>query len=64
MQKDEARLVTLAIFRVILEEHNGYTKEQIKADKLDEECVGAEVFTRIEDIIKKIPTRKKIQKTK
>lgn len=64
MQKDEARQVTLAIFRVILEEQNGYTKEQIKADKLDEKCVGDEVFTRIEDIIKKIPTPKKIRKTK
>ncbi len=55
MEKQElVRKTTLKIFEVILEEMNGYTKEEIKSKKLAEDCYGSNEFERIETIIKSV----------
>ena len=46
-----ARKTTIKIFEAILEEHNGYTPEEIKKDKLAEECEGHSLWTRIYDVV-------------
>ena len=47
-RKEElARKATLKIFSIILEEQNGYTKEDIKERKLDEDCEGSEIWDGI-----------------
>ena len=51
MKKETARKKTLEIFRVILEEQNGYSKEEIVEKKLAEDCEGMEIWDRIYDIV-------------
>ena len=50
-KKEKAREITVKIFAIILEEQNGYTKEEIKSGKLDEECIGCDFSNRIEKLI-------------
>ncbi len=67
-KKEKARLVTIKIFRIILEDFNGYTKEEILEKEMAEECEGSEYWGRIEEIIMKnltsnsLPTNKEIEK--
>ena len=51
MIEEKARKLTLNIIEIILEEQNGYTKEEIKQDKLAEDCEGSAMFTRIEELL-------------
>ena len=51
MNEDKAKKLTIEIFKVILEEHNGYSPEEIKKNKLAEECEGSTMFSRIQRLI-------------
>ena len=51
-KKERARKLTIKIFEVILEEHNGYTKQEIKDGNLGEECETDSSFIRIQELIK------------
>lgn len=51
MKKEAARKKTIEIFRIILEEQNGYSKEEIVENNLAEECEGTEIWERIYDVI-------------
>lgn len=51
-RKEElARKATLKIFAAILEKQNGYTPEEIKKDKLAEDCEGAELWTSVYEAV-------------
>jgi hypothetical protein len=50
-KKEKARRLTIEIFKVILEEHNGYTSDEIKKGNLAEKCETDESFQRIQEII-------------
>ena len=52
-KKERAKKLTIKIFEVILEEHNGYSIEEIKKDKLGEECACGSDFERIQNLIEK-----------
>ena len=51
MKTETARKLTIKIMRIILEEMNGYSYEEIIKKKLAEECEGGSEFTRIHDAI-------------
>lgn len=52
-KKQKALDITIKIFRVILEHHNGYSKEDIIKKELAEDCEGEYSFERIREIIEK-----------
>jgi len=53
MTKEQiARETTNKIFEVILEEHNGYTPEEIKKGKLAEDCESEESWQKIFEVVK------------
>jgi len=51
MTEEKAKTLTVKIFEVILEEINGYSKEEIKSKKLAEECETSVEFQRIQKLI-------------
>lgn len=52
-KSETAKELTIKVIQIILEEHNGYSKEDIKKNKLAEECEGTEIFRRIEYMLKR-----------
>lgn len=53
MTESAAKKLTVKIFRVILEEFNGYEADEIIKKKLAEECEASQEFQRIKNLIKK-----------
>lgn len=54
MTKEQiARDTTNKIFEVILEEHNGYSKDEIKAKDMASNCEGEVSWERIFEVVKK-----------
>lgn len=47
MKENLARETTLEIIRVILEEQNGYSRQQIEQEELAEDCEHSELWDRI-----------------
>jgi hypothetical protein len=47
MKEKLARETTLEIIRVILEEQNGYSRQQIVQEELAEDCEHSELWDRI-----------------
>jgi len=53
-KEDLATKTSLQIIEHILEEQNGFTPEEIKKDKLAEDCMGSVLYQRIYDSIYKL----------
>lgn len=51
-KQDRSREITLKIFKIILEESNGYSPEEIKEGQLAEDCEYSKYFERIQKLIK------------
>ena len=51
-KEERAKDITVKIFRIILEEQNGYSQEEIKERELAENCEHSEYFQKIEKLIK------------
>ncbi len=51
MKEAKAIKITIEIFRVILEEFNGYAPEKIIKEKLAEECESSVPFQKIKEIL-------------
>ena len=51
-KQERAKDITIKIFKVILEEINGFSKEEIKERQLAEDCEYSTEFERIHKIIK------------
>jgi hypothetical protein len=51
-KEERAKDITLKIFRIILEEQNGYSPSEIKERELAEDCETSEFFQKIEKLIK------------
>lgn len=49
MTPEKCKEKTLEIIEIILEEVNGYTKEEIKNNNLAEDCEGSALFTKIQE---------------
>lgn len=47
MKEKLARETTLEIIRVILEEQNGYSRQQIEQEELAEDCEYSQLWDRI-----------------
>jgi len=45
--------LTVKIFRIILEESNGYEKEEIVKRKLAEDCASSDYFEKVSTLVKK-----------
>ena len=45
--------ITVEIFKIILEEHNGYSQQQIQEDNLAVQCESSVEFGKIQEIILK-----------
>ncbi len=53
MNKEQrSRDITLKIFKIILEEINGFSREEIKERQLAEDCECSTEFERIQKLIK------------
>lgn len=51
-KESRSREITLKIFRIILEESNGYSQQEINEKQLAEESEHSEYFEKIQKLIK------------
>lgn len=51
MTESHAYHLTIEILKIILEEHNGYTQEQIEADNMAIDCMYDTAALRIQEIL-------------
>lgn len=52
LKEERAKDITLKIFRIILEESNGYSQAEIIDKQLAEDCETSQYFQRIERLVK------------